>query len=90
MSQVKYNDDYEYEVFDDGYDIYSHGILRLTQRGEFGKLFDANKSYEENAILHIESIIESSFAVQVEKLRADLDYVSIMEDIDLPSQDKGV
>lgn len=45
-----------YEIFDDGYEIYLDKVLWITQRGEYSKPIDREKSFEENCLLQIEEI----------------------------------
>ena len=90
MSKVVYDEKYSYEVFDDGYDISitSTGVTAITQRVPYDKPMDPNKSWEENAILQIQSIEEGQKPV-IDYTRADLEFLALMLDIDLPSDEKG-
>jgi len=83
-----YDETYSYRVFDDGYDIYMNNVKYITQRIPYDKPMDANKSWEENAILQIESMLVPPEPV-IDPLRADLDFMALMLDIDLPSDEKG-
>lgn len=90
---IPYDDKLSYELFDDGYDIYTtvDGRTRqlLTQRDPYGKLFIPDGTYEENAIAHCKSMsdIPKPDPTPEEKARADLDFLALMMDIDLPSQE---
>ncbi len=48
---------YSYEIFGDGYDIYIDDVLTFVQREPY--IPDKTKSYEENAIMQIEKLIEA-------------------------------
>ncbi len=88
MSRVKYDDLFSYEIFDDGYDIYSStGNAVLRQRDPFGKPYDADKSYEENCIMQIQSMEVEPEPSQEDKNRADIEYLALMMDIELPGED---
>lgn len=87
MSTQYKDSNYSYEVYDDGYEIFSDGVKIIKQREPYGKPIDRTKSYEENAILHIESLLAPKPIDSQEIMRADLDYVAIMEDLTLPSQE---
>jgi len=87
-----YNEDYDYILFDDGYVILpKKGSSKITQRGRYGKVMDSSLSYEENCILQIEDMIKGQEHQDDEnKLRADLDYMAVMMDVDLPSEEEEV
>lgn len=86
---VQYKDtNYSYEVYDDGYEIFGDGVKIIKQREPYGKPIDRTKSYEENAILHIESLLTPKPVDNQEIMRADLDYVALMNDLVLPSQEE--
>lgn len=92
MGKVIYDDTYSYEIFDDGYVIYVHDVLAYNQKDPFGKVLIPDGSYEENAIAHIESLLipvdpEPVPPTEEEKLRSDVDYIALIEDIDLPSKE---
>lgn len=79
---------YTYELFNDGYDIYKDGNLVTTQREPYAHVYKSNGTYEENAILQIETLKESDSATtEAEVMRADIDYLALMTDVDLPSQE---
>lgn len=82
---------YTYKIFEDGYDIYREGDLIITQRTPYDKLFLPDGTYEENAEAQIASLENSSeptpaVPTEEEKLRADVDYLALIADVDLPSQ----
>lgn len=78
---------YTYELFNDGYDIYKDGNLVATQREPYAHVYKNNGTYEENATLQIESLIAGDESTSdVEVMRADIDYLAIMTDVELPSQ----
>lgn len=93
MNKKNYDEIYSYEIFDDGYDIFKHNKKVITQRGTYSKPMDPEKTFEENAILQIESIIEENSKEKrdftfTEQLRSDLDFISLMLDIPLPSEEE--
>lgn len=49
-----------YEVISNGYKLFQDGIVFISQPEPFANLFVANGSYEENALAHIENMINSS------------------------------
>lgn len=78
-----YNDTYSYEILEDGYNIYQNGKKWIAQHEPnipYPKL-----SYEENCLMQIKEVYpqvepkENEFA----KLRADVDYIAFMTDVDL-------
>ena len=86
--EVKYNDIYSYIIFDDGYDIYKNGEPILTQREPYAHVFKHNGTYEENAIAQIEDMVSTDSEISnIEKTRSDLDYLALMMDVELPSED---
>lgn len=89
MSRKKYDDVYSYEVFDDGFDIYVNDRKVIVQHGDFGKPKDLTKSYEENAILMIEDLkkVEED-VVDMQKMKADMDFMALMLDVTLPSEEE--
>ena len=93
MSRIKYNDDYSYEIYDDGYDIFADDMVVITQRGAFSKPYDSSKSYEENCILQLDDMTkEPSPPVDPQPTpeeinRADIDFIALMEDLVLPSKE---
>jgi len=90
MAKQRYNDEYEYEIFDDGYEIYGKTVT-MSQHEPYARPYDRYKSYEENCILQIEDMMnqpEPDPSTDSEKLRADLDYMSLMLDVPLPSEEE--
>lgn len=94
MSRKQYKDtDYFYEVVEDGYDIFQGEIKIITQHDPYGKVFDPNGSYEENCLLQLDQMTApkpeppAPGPTPEEMLRADVDYIAIMEDLTLPSQE---
>lgn len=80
---------YTYEIFDDGYDIYLNGNPHISQREPYAHVYKHDGTYEENALLQIESLTApAEEVVSLEKLRADLDYVAVMSDLTLPSEEE--
>ena len=51
-----YNGIYEYEVFNDGYDIYKDNALLISQREPYGKPIDNQLTFEENCLMQLENI----------------------------------
>lgn len=88
MSRTQYKDtDYEYEILENGYDIYFKGGKIIEQHDPYGKVFKADGTYEENAIIQLDDLSTpvSPTPSQEEINRADIDYIALMEDLDLPS-----
>lgn len=94
MSRIIYDDTYSYEVLPDGYDIYENDVKIITQHDPYGKVFKKNGTYEENAIIQLDQMTapqpepEPVGPSEEEKLRADVDYIAIMTDLTLPSQEE--
>ena len=87
----KYNEKLSYEVFPNGYDIYDYGHPWIEQRGASAKLYIPDGTYEENAVAHCEELTATTPAPEPtaeEKLRADVDYLALMTDVVLPSQEE--
>ena len=92
MSRTQYKDtDYFYEILEDGYDIYQEDKKIITQHDPFGKVFDPNGTYEENCLIQLDQITQpqpeppAPAPSEEEKMRADIDYIALMGDYDLPS-----
>lgn len=47
-----------YEVISNGYKLFLDGVAFISQPEPFANLFVANGTYEENALAHIDSIVE--------------------------------
>ena len=75
----------EYEILDDGYDIYLGGNLWITQHAQYGKPIDPNGTYEENCKKQIEQIttVPEPTVSPNDRLRADVDYIALMTGVDL-------
>ena len=94
MSKIKYNDQFSYELFDDGYDIYEYDVLIITQHDPYGKPYDHKKSYEENCLTQLAYLsaeehppkpTDDPIAVNA----ANIDYIAMMTGIDLPNWEEG-
>ena len=95
MSRTQYKDtDYFYEILDKGYDIYQGETKIIEQHDPYGKVFDPNGTYEENCLIQLDQITappappEPPAPTPEEKLRSDIDYLSLMLDIPLPSEEE--
>ena len=53
-----YNGIYEYEVFNDGYDIYKDNALLISQREPYGKPIDNQLTFEENCLMQLENLTD--------------------------------
>ena len=81
---------YRYVLYNDGYDIIdTDDRVILTQRDPYAKVFKEDGTYEENAIIHVDMLNKSDTPEPTpqEVLRADIDYLALMIDVDLPSQE---
>lgn len=54
--RIKYDDNWEYEIFDNGYDLYRNDGCHITQRDQYSKIYKPDGTYEENALLQLESL----------------------------------
>lgn len=93
MSEKKhYNDEWDYEILENGYKLYSKSGCILKQVDQFSKIFVPDGSYEDNAIKQLDGIVNPPEPVDPstsnDVLRADLDYVALMNDLILPSQEE--
>ena len=89
----QYNERLSYEVFADGYDIYDYGHPWIRQHDPYGKVILPEGTYEENAIEHCRqlSLPPEPYVPQPtdpEVLRADMDYMALMLDVNLPSEEE--
>lgn len=85
MGRVHYNDIYDYEIFEDGYEIYYDASV-ISQRGIYSHPYLLEGTYEENCLAQLEDLsrpVDSS--TDADALRADVDYIALMENLDLPS-----
>ena len=89
MSVIKYDEQYSYEVFDDGYDLYLTPTQQkiIEQRIPYDKPMDRTKSYEENAILQIQDLEYVATPTREDMTRSDVDFLALMMDVDLPSEE---
>ena len=94
MARIKYDDYYSYEIFEDGYLIFKCDSLILEQKDPYGHVFIPDGTYEENAIAQLDGITAPQppapepEPTDEEILRADVDYMALMLDVDLPSYEK--
>lgn len=76
---------YTYRIVEDGYYIQNNGKDIMEQRGVFADVILPGKSYEENAIEHIEQLLQVENAVSeptLEELnRADIDYLFMIMEV---------
>ena len=90
--RIRYNDEWEYEILENGYKLYSNNGCIVKQVDNFSKIFVPNGTYEENAIAQLDQITKPQPgpdpSTDAEKLRADVDYMSLMLDIPLPSEEE--
>lgn len=86
MSKIKYDDQYSYEILENGYNIYNNDVLFITQPDPYGKLYVPNGTYEENALAHLEEITHPAppEPTPIDKVQANLDYLALMMDVELP------
>ena len=88
MARVHYNDTYEYEIFDDGYEIYYASSV-ISQREPYAHPYLPEGTYEENCLAQLEDLSKPSDpTTDADVLRADVDYIAVMEDLELPSYDQ--
>lgn len=81
---------YYYQIFEDGYDIFDKNSTKpfITQRDPFSRPFLPDGSFEDNAKAQIDDLIlppPEPTPSEEEKLRADVDYIALMGDYNLPS-----
>lgn len=76
---------YTYEVIEDGYYILNNGKRIIEQRGNFVDVVLPGQSYEENAKAHIAQLIEAENTISepaLEELnRADIDYLFMVMEV---------
>lgn len=56
--RIKYSDKLSYQLFEDGYDIYNTEVdgTWISQRAPYNKVYKADGSDEENALLQLEEL----------------------------------
>lgn len=54
--RIKFDDNWEYEIFDNGYDVYSKDGCYITQRDQYSKVYKPDGTYEENALLQLKEL----------------------------------
>lgn len=90
--KIKFNDEWSYEIDDNGYTLYSDiSACKIVQHDGFSKLFIPDGTFEENAIAQLKSITgpkPEPIPTPEEKLRSDIDYLSLMLDVPLPSEEE--
>ena len=76
----------EYEILENGYDIYLGGNLWITQHDQYAHPILTNGTFEENCLAQIEEITTPREPVIApeDQLRADVDYIALMTNVDLP------
>jgi hypothetical protein len=81
---------FTYEIFEDGYDIFKYGKPYITQREPLANLFVPAGNYEDNAKAQIKEIEDSDpeGPSLADKNRADIDFMALMLDIDLPTEEE--
>lgn len=90
MAKIHYNDEWEYEIHDNGYEIWGTNGTYITQFDPYGKIYLRDGTYEENALMQLADL-SAPFVPGPEDpqiTRSDLDYLALMMDVDLPSYDK--
>ena len=70
---IKCNDNISYKILDNGYEIYLDGVLWITQYEPYAKLYDKNKSYEENCLRQIEELTDPPMPDTTEQRISDLE-----------------
>ena len=75
----------EYEILDNGYNIYLGGNLWITQHDQYAHPMLPNGTFEENCLAQIEEITTPREPVVVpeDRLWADVDYLALMTGVDL-------
>ena len=71
--------DYTYEIVEDGYYILNNGKRIIEPRGNFADVILLGQPYEENAVAHIAQLKEAENITEEPSLeelnRADIDYL---------------
>ena len=75
----------EYEILDNGYNIYLGGNLWITQHDQYAHPLIPDGTFEENCLAQIEEITTPREPVVApeDQLRADVDYIALMTNVDL-------
>lgn len=79
---------WEYQIFPDGYELWGNNGCYITQHAPHDKVFIPNGSYEDNAKAQIDILTQPPLPISEDVLRADIDYLALMTDVDLPSQEE--
>lgn len=73
---VQYNENIKYEILEDGYNIYRNengeDKIWISQRGDYSKPIDSQKSFEENCIAQLEQITAAVAPTEPEPTIAEL------------------
>ena len=87
MAKVSYKG-FEYQVFNDGYELWGENGLYITQHAPYDKSFVPDGSYEDNAKAQIDELTTPAPEPVNEEdaLRADIDFLALMAGVDLPSR----
>ena len=75
----------EYEILDNGYNIYLGGNLWITQHDQYAHPLIPDGTFEDNCLAQIEEITtpREPVVAPVDQLRADVDYIALMTNVDL-------
>ena len=83
---------YSYKLYDDGYDIVDENdAVILKQREPYAKVLIPNGTYEDNAKAQVDELNappEPYVPTNEEKLRADIDFMALMLDVELPTEEE--
>ena len=76
---------YTYELVEDGYYILNNGKRIIEQRGKFADVILSGQTFEENAVAHIAQLVEAENKAAeptLEELnRADIDYIFMVMEV---------
>ena len=75
----------EYEILENGYNIYLGGNLWITQHDQYAHPLIPDGTFEQNCLAQIEEITTPREPVIApeDQLRADVDYIALMTNVDL-------
>lgn len=83
---------YSYKLYDNGYDIVDENdAVILKQREPYTNVIIPNGTYEDNAKAQVDELNRPPkpyVPTEEEKLRADVDYIALMSDYVLPSEEE--
>ena len=90
MSKISYKG-WKYQILSDGYELFGEKGAHITQPSPYNRLFVPDGTDEDNAKAQIDELTAPPAPpapTDADVLRADMDYMALMSDITLPSEEE--